>query len=138
MRLSFAVCALLLVVLVAGCGAGVKAADLFLIERTGSSPGARLTMLINEEGGVRCNGGPVRKLSDQQLVIAKATQEESEEDSAKHLTLPPRPGSVLSYYVRDESGSMRFADNSAHLPGVLKQLQLLVLQAAQQACHLSE
>ena len=41
--------------LLAGCS-GVKPADLFLVTRTGAVPGAPLTLLVNEEGGVTCNG----------------------------------------------------------------------------------
>ena len=41
--------------LLAGCG-GVRAADLFLLQRSGNVAGAKLTLLVNEEGGVRCNG----------------------------------------------------------------------------------
>jgi hypothetical protein len=136
-RLATVLGALLSVVLVAGCG-GVQAADLFLIERSGSSPHARLIMLVNEEGGVRCNGGPVLKLSDHQLVIAKATQEELHDAASGNLSLPPRPGSVFSYHLRDEDGTVSFSDNSAHQPGVLRQLQLFVVQTAQQVCHLPE
>jgi hypothetical protein len=33
---------------------------------------------------------------------------------------------------------VRFSDNSEHQPGVLRQLQLFVVQAAQQVCHLPE
>jgi hypothetical protein len=137
-RLTTALCVLSAAVPAAGCGGGVKAADLFIVYRSGSSPHARLTMLVNEEGGVRCNGGPTLKLSDTQLVIAKATQEELQEAAASHLSLSPRTGSVLSYYVRDENGTVRFSDNSANQPAVLHQLQLFVLQAAQQVCHLPE
>jgi hypothetical protein len=129
--------ALLATVLVAGCG-GVKAADLFLIKRTGSTPHARLTMLVNEEGGITCNGGPVLKLSDHQLVIAKATQEELHDAASSNLHLPPAHGSVFAYDVRDEDGTVRFSDNSAHQPGVLRQLQLFVVEAAQQVCRLPE
>ena len=68
-------CALLLAATVAGCG-GVRAADLFLVERAGSAPGARLTMLVNEEGGVNCNGGRTLKLGDSQLIEARTIQED--------------------------------------------------------------
>jgi hypothetical protein len=129
--------ALAAVVLAGGCG-GVQAADLFLIQRSGSTPHARLTMLVNEEGGVTCNGGPVLKLSDHQLVIAKATQEELHDASFSSLSLPPSPGSVFTYSVRDEDGTFHFSDNSAHQPGVLHQLQLFVVETAQQVCHLPE
>ncbi len=137
MKPAAALLALLAVVSAAGCG-GVKAADLFLVKRSGSTPHARLTMLVNEEGNVTCNGGPVLKLSDHQLVIAKATQEELEEAASSNLVLPPAPGSVFEYNVRDEDGTVRFSDNSPHQPGVLHQLQLFVVEAAQQVCHLPE
>jgi hypothetical protein len=121
-----------------GCGAGVTAPDLFVVQRTGTGPGARLTLLVNEEGGVRCNGRKMLKLSDPQIVQARAIQEDLHEPASNRLSLAPRPGSVLSYYVRDENGTVRFSDNSAHQPAVLRQLQLFVLQAAQQVCHLAE
>ena len=124
--------------LAAGCGAGESAADLFVIQRSGSTPHARLTLLVNEEGGVNCNGGATRHLADPQIVKADGIKEELEKPASSHLSLPPGTGSVLSYYVRDENGTVRFSDNSAHQPAVLHQLQLFVLQTAQQVCHLPE
>ncbi len=121
-----------------GACTGVKAADLFIVYRSGSTPHARLTMLVNEEGDVHCNGGPTLKLSDSQLVRARAIQEELHDAATNHLSLAPGAGSVLSYYVREENGNVRFSDNSAGRPPVLRQLQLFVLQTAQQVCHLPE
>jgi hypothetical protein len=43
---------------------------------------------------------------------------------------------VFAYRVRDEAGSVSFADNSATQPKVLRNLALFVLQVAQQNCHL--
>jgi hypothetical protein len=137
-RLATAIGALVSGTLLAGCGAGVTAPDLFLVQRTGSGAGARLTLLVNEEGGVRCNGSKTLKLSDPQIVQARAIQEDLQSPAGRHLSLAPRPGSVLSYYLRDENGTVRFSDNSAEQPAVLRQLQLFVLQVAQQVCHLAE
>ncbi|HEY4450777.1 MAG TPA: hypothetical protein VGN13_04175 [Solirubrobacteraceae bacterium] len=131
---ALAVCALALAAL-AGCG-GVRAADLFLVSRSGSTPHARLTLLVNEEGSVHCNGGPTLKLSDPQLVQARAIQEEIHDAASRGLSLPARAGSIFAYTLRDESGSVRFSDNSAAQPVVLRHLQLFVLQVAQQVCHL--
>jgi len=124
--------------LVVSCGGGIAAPDLFIVQRTGSGPGARLTLLVNEEGGVHCNGGPTLKLSDPQLVQARAIQEELHEQASEHLSLPAGAGSVLSYYVRDENGTVRFSDNSPKQPKVLRQMALFVLQVAQQVCHLPQ
>lgn len=125
-------------IVVAGCG-GIKAPDLFIVQRTGAGPGAALTLVVNEEGGVVCNGrGGTLKLSDSQLVEARAIQEDLREPASEHISLPPAPRSVLSYYLRDENGSVRFADNSAHQPEVFRRLALFVLQTAQRVCHLAE
>jgi hypothetical protein len=121
----------------AGCG-GIAAPDLFIVQRSGSGPDARLTLLVNEEGGVRCNGGRKLKLSDSQLVQARAIQEELHDAAAKHTSLAPGAKSVLSYYLRDEDGSVRFSDNSVGQPAVFRRLTLFVLQTAQQVCHLAE
>ncbi len=138
MRTATALCALTLAVTAAGCG-GVSAADLFIVHRTGSTPHARLTLLVNEEGGVNCNGRPAHtKLGDPQIVKAREIQEDLQQPASSHLSLPPRAGSVLSYYVRDENGTVRFSDNSAGQPAVLQKLQLFVLQSAQEVCHLPE
>jgi hypothetical protein len=136
-RGSVALCAFVAVAAFAGCG-GLRAADLFIVYRIGSTPQARLTLLVNEEGGVHCNGGPTLKLSDSQLVQARAIQEELHEAASGHLALRSLPGSVLSYYVRDADGTVRFSDNSARQPAVLRQLALFVLQTAQRVCHLGQ
>ena len=134
--------AALIVATLAGCG-GVTAPDLFIVQRSGSGAGAKLTLLVNEEGGVSCNGvasagGHKLKLSDSQLVEARAIQEDLREPSAEHTSLAPRAKSVLSYRVRDENGSVSFSDNSAGQPQVFRRLALFVLRTAQQVCHLPE
>lgn len=123
--------------LLAGCG-GITSPDLFLVQREGSTPHAKLTLLVTEEGVVQCNGGAHLRLSDPQIVKARAIQEEIKEQAAAHLSLPALAGSVFSYHLRDQDGTVHFADNSAHKPKVLQQLQLFVLQTAQQTCKLPE
>jgi hypothetical protein len=118
-----------------GCG-GVLAADLFVVTRTGPAAGQQLTLLVNEEGIVHCNGGPARKLSDPQLVQARGIQEEIHDAASSHLNLPARAGSVFGYALRDADGRVHFSDNSAGQPHVLHELSLFVLQVAQQVCGL--
>jgi len=118
-----------------GC-AGIKAPDLFLVQRTGTVAGAQLTLLVNEEGGVRCNGGRTLKLSDPQLIEARGIQEDMREPASKHVSLPPGPRPVFSYRLREESGSVSFSDDSSGQPSVFRRLALFVLQTAQRVCHL--
>ena len=127
-------------ILAAGCG-GIRAPDLFVVTRTPAAPGgavAPLTLLVNEEGGVHCNGAAAGKLDDPQLLKARDLQEDLHDPSSKHLSLPPRPQSAFRYHVRDESGSVSFSDNSPRQPAVLRGLALFVLQTAQTVCHLPQ
>jgi hypothetical protein len=121
----------------AGCG-GIIAPDLFIVYRTGPGPGVHLTLLVNEEGGVRCNGSSAPRLSDSQLVQARTIQEALHDPASKRLSLPAAPGSVTSYVVRTEAGTVRFGDNSPGQPAVLRRLALFVLQTAQLVCHLPQ
>ena len=134
-RLSAAL--LVLAPVLAGCG-GVSAADLFLVTRTGPTPGQHLVLLVNEEGGVTCNGGAVHKLDDAQIVKARGIQEDLRTPAGEHLSLPAQPGSVFTYRLREENGTVSFADNSAGQPHVFRDLALFVLQTAQRVCHLPQ
>jgi hypothetical protein len=129
--------AVLLAAALAGCG-GIKAPDLFLLTRSGAGPHAGLTLLVNEEGVVHCNGTLAGKVSDPQIVKARAITEALEKPAAEHLRLAPRPNSVLRYELRDANGTVSFADNSVGQPKVLRELVLFALQASQQVCHLPE
>jgi hypothetical protein len=123
--------------LVGGCG-GVLSPDLFIVYRSGGAPGAKLTMLVNEEGVVHCNNGPPHHLSDPQIIEARTIQEDLEEPAAKHEALPAKHGSVLSYYLRDANGSVRFSDNSPHQPTAMRKLAGFVLTVAQSVCRLPQ
>jgi hypothetical protein len=117
-------------------GGGGRAPDLFLVERSGSVPGARLTLLVNEEGGVRCNGGRTLKLGDAQLLQARGIQEDLRDPASKHVALAPGPRPVFSYRLRQEAGSVSFSDDSSGQPRVFRRLAYFVLQTARRVCHL--
>jgi hypothetical protein len=136
-RRAAAVAALAAAIVSAGCG-GIIAPDLFIVHRTGPGAGTHLTLLVNEEGGVHCNGSPAPRLSDSQLVQARTIQEALHDAAAKRLSLPAAAGSVTSYYLRTEAGTVRFSDNSPGQPAVLRRLALFVLQTARQVCHLAQ
>ena len=135
MRRLAAVGPLVLAALLVACG-GIRAPDLFIVQRSGNAAGARLTLLVNEEGGVHCNGGRTLKLSAPQLIEARAIQEDLRGPTSRHTSLPPGSQPVLSYYVRDESGSAQFSDDSPGQAPVFRRLAAFVLQTAQTVCHL--
>lgn len=106
----------------AGGGCGVVSPDLFVLQRTGSIPGARLTLLVNDGGTVRCDGGPARPLPDPDLLKARALQSDLATDAKHAVRLAPGPGSVLSYRYRAPQGSVAFSDTS---PGVRPEMDRL-------------
>ena len=57
----------------AACGGGPPA-DLFLVTRTGTVPGAELTVRFIDDGAVSCNGGPRRDITSEQLIDIRGSQ----------------------------------------------------------------
>ncbi len=133
-----------------GAGCGGAAPDLLRIERTGTIPGARLTLRITDDGRVSCNGRPLVAISSSQLIDARQAVRElqgEEEDEVgpadRNLRLPPGPqrgpASILAYEatVRDPpEGTVAWADTSPRQPPVLPRLALLTRRIAQGACGL--
>lgn len=120
---------LALTVALDGCGGGQISPDLFLVERTSAKSGAKLTMVVSEEGGLRCNGATGLALSDPQIIEARTIAEELQGPLSHHLALAAGPRSVYSYRLRNGEGSISFADDSAGQPKALGKLQLFVLKA---------
>jgi hypothetical protein len=116
------------------CG-GVASPDLFVVERSGGPQGP-VSVVVSEEGIVRCNRGAPHRLSDPALIEARTLQEELQEPASHHLSLRARPRSVYGYRVRDVNGSVSFADNSTGEPKVLSRLQLFTLQVLRHVCGL--
>jgi hypothetical protein len=123
-----------LVALLSGCGLGVQAPDLFLLTRTGQ--GQRLTMLVNDGGTIRCDGGRARQLADPLLLQARALASSLGGDAQEKLRIPSPSNSVYRYTIRLEQGTISFPDTAAasgEYPR-LAQAEQFALKAAQQAC----
>ncbi|HEY3018547.1 MAG TPA: hypothetical protein VGJ32_00050 [Solirubrobacteraceae bacterium] len=118
--------------LAAGCGS--PSADLFAVERAGSIPGARLRLVVNDAGTVRCDDRPAVKLTEAELLDARDLQRDLEDPAGRDLRLAPGPGSVLRYRVRTPDGTVSFADDSRGKPAVLDRLAFYVRRLARQRC----
>ncbi|HEX3979337.1 MAG TPA: hypothetical protein VHW96_23905, partial [Solirubrobacteraceae bacterium] len=66
--LAGAALAAVVAVLLAGCF-DVQSADLFLLTRTGQ--GRTLTLLVNDGGTIRCDGGKAKAVSNSTLISAR-------------------------------------------------------------------
>jgi hypothetical protein len=120
--------------IVAGCGLDVQLQDLFLLTRTGQ--GTKLTLLVNDDGSVTCNGRKSKMLSSSMLITARDLAGNLGGDASHNLDLPPRPGTVYRYTIKLEQGTIRFSDrDTARYPN-LAEAELFTAEAAQQVCGL--
>jgi hypothetical protein len=125
----------------AGCGG--RAADLIAVQRTGDIPGARLELVLTDDGRVRCNGGPDRMITSRQLIDARAIvrdlegKKEEVGPADRGVALPPGRGSILRYRARIEAGSVSFADTSPRQPPAFFRLARLTRAVAKGPCGLA-
>jgi hypothetical protein len=124
----------LLAGVLAGCGLQVQAEDLFLVTRTGE--GQKLTMLVNYDGGITCDGGKPKQLSDPQLLAARDLTNDLDTDAAAKppIRFDQTARSVYSYTVKVQNGTFTFPDTAGLQHTELSQLELFVVQAAASPC----
>jgi hypothetical protein len=134
MRLRAAV-VLVLAALVTGCGFEVEEPDLFLVTRTGAH-GQKLSLLVNDGGTIRCDGGKPKNLPDPQLLQARDLATSLNTDVSAKLRFPTTARSVYSYTVKVQNGTMSFPDTAGLSHKELSQLELFVVQAAANPCGL--
>jgi hypothetical protein len=124
----------LLACVLAGCGS--PAGDLFVVKRSGADRNANLTLLVSDDGTVTCNGGQRRPIPNQRLLDARRLTRRLSEQAVLHLVLPARPGSVLSYRVRMQAGTVAFSDTSRPLPRAFTELELFTKDISEDVCGL--
>ena len=121
----------LAVAALAGCGS--PPGDLFAVERSGADRKARLTLVVSDGGSVSCNGRR-HPLPAEQLLAARELARQLTPQAQLDLDLPPGRGTVLSYRVRLEGGTVAFSDSSRPLPRSLMRLQQFTKDVAERVC----
>ena len=120
----------------AGCGLNVESPDLFTLSRTGQ--GKPLTLLVNDSGTIRCDGGKAKSLPDPLLLDARDLADDLNKDAQDKLHVPPpAAGSVFSYKITLQQGTVSFSDTAARSHPELARAELFAVQAAQGPCGLS-
>jgi hypothetical protein len=117
---------------ISGCGYNVQLPDLFLVTRTGAGP--KLTLVVNDSGQIKCNGGGQKTLTSSQLITARDLADNLAQDAKAKLTISAPSGTVYRYTVKLQDGAISFPDRAATGHRYLGQLEAFVLQAAQQYC----
>jgi hypothetical protein len=121
---------------VAAAGCGTPSPDLFVMTRTGSIPGARLTLRVDDGGQVSCNGGPKRELGSDRLLTARQLVRDFEPAARSSAVLAQGPNGVLSYRFRLEAGTVAFGDTSRGQSPVMRRSQAFVRDVAKRVCGL--
>ena len=117
---------------VAASACGGPAADLFGVIRSGSIPGADITIVPSSDGQVLC-GRRTRELSSKQLLTAENF--DFTYQSKRHLQLESGPHPVYTYVVTTEAGTFSFSDDSPHLGPGLRKLAAWVYAVANTVCR---
>ncbi len=117
---------------VAGCG--TPSADLFVVDRAGSLPDAKLTLRVGDGGTVRCDGGEERPIASEDLLDARQIEKDLAPLLDRGLSLDPQPGSLVRYRVTGGDGAVRFADNSKGQPKVFGEVIRFTRKLAMTAC----
>lgn len=122
---------------------GGPSADLYVVERTGSTPGARLSMVVSDGGAVSCNRAPQDPITSAQLIEAREITDELNGDeeapgpAVLGVRLQPGDGSILRYRVRTEKGTVAFSDTSKGQPEAFYRLARLTRRLAKDSCGLA-
>ncbi len=133
---------------IAACG--TPSPDLFVVQRTGTIPGARLTLRVQDGGQVLCDGREAGTMTSAQLIDAReivrklgggAVDRQNDRTSNdgpldRNLRLPPGRKSILRYTLRAEEGTVAFSDTSARQPAVFFAVAKLVRGLAKGVCGL--
>jgi hypothetical protein len=125
---------LLAVVLLAGCGA--PSADLFVVTRTGKDKNANVELLASDDGTVRCNKGKPVPMGAKRLLTARELTRDLEKQAALGLELPREKGSILSYKVRLEAGTVSFSDRSRGLPKTFSRVEAFTADVTERVCKI--
>jgi hypothetical protein len=118
----------------AGCGLQVSSPDLFVLHRTGQ--GKPLTLLVNDGGTIRCDGGPAKPISDQLLIQARDLADNLDKDAKASLRVPASANGVYFYTIKLQDGTISFGDTAAAKHHELAAAELFAVTAAQGPCGL--
>ena len=135
MRSAHLLLAALAVAVLTGCG--TPSADLFVVERDGMGPGARLTLRVGDGGEVSCNGGARRALGSERLLDARELARELSDEAKRGLALPAGAGAVFSYRIRLEHGAVSFSDRSPGLPPAFQRMAAFTRDVSRRVCRLA-
>ncbi len=114
---------------------GTPSPDLFVAERDGTVPGAKLHLLISDTT-VRCNHGKPLPLTSEQTIEARDITDDLLLVQSGAVAYPkPPPAQIFHFKITDEDGVLRFPD-TAQRPPILPRTARFVRRVAIDTCKL--
>lgn len=114
---------------------GTPSPDLFVVERSGSVPGAKLNLLVSDTT-VRCNGEAPLPLTSEQTIEARDITDDLRLVQSGAVTVPEAPpAQIFRFAIRTEDGVLRFAD-TAQRPRILPRTARFIRRVAIDTCQL--
>lgn len=119
-------------------GCGSASADLFAVDREGLGRGAKLSLLVSDDGTVRCNGKAPVPLGAERLLAARELARDLGKQAALGLELPPgrKEDTTFTYRAELSEGTIAFADSSKGIPPTYTRLAAFTRQVSRQVCKL--
>jgi hypothetical protein len=115
---------------------GTPSPDLFVAERDGSVPGAKLHLLVSDTS-VRCNHGKPLPLTSEQTIEARDITDDLLLVQTGEVAYPkPPPAQIFRFKITDEKGVLRFPD-TAQRPLILPRTARFVRRVAIDTCKLT-
>jgi hypothetical protein len=115
---------------------GTPSPDLFIAERDGNVPGAKLHLLISDTS-VRCNHREPVPLTSEQTIEARDITDDLLLVQSGAVAYPkPPPAQIFHFKITDEEGALRFPD-TAQRPPILPRTARFVRRVAIDTCKLA-
>jgi hypothetical protein len=116
----------------AAAACGGPAADLYAVIRSGTIPGADITLVPSGDGTVLCDHRSF-ELPDNLLLTAENF--DLSYHAKRHEALPSGPNPVYTYVVRTPDGTFSYSDDSPHLGPELRALAAWTYTVAKTVCR---
>jgi hypothetical protein len=114
---------------------GTPSPDLFVVQRDGTVPGAKLSLLVSDQTA-RCNDGPAKRLSSAQIIEARDIRRDLLLVQTQGTAIPQAPpAQFFEFAVQTERGTVRYPDTQQR-PAILPRLSRYVRRVAIDTCGL--
>ena len=115
---------------------GTASPDLFVVDRDGTVPGAKLNLLVSDQTA-RCNNASAEQLTSDQILEARAILRELLVVQTDKQAIPRYPpAQIFRFAVQTEEGRLSFPDTQQR-PAVLPRLARFVRRVAKDTCGLA-